>query len=286
MSTTPLPFAWHDGGLKPLSDVHISPLDRGFLFGDGVYEVIPYPDGRAVGLRGHLQRLRDSLEAIDLPLAQDDDALEDIFEQVVSANGGVGQSLYLQVSRAGDTRRNHAFPDHQISSLFVMTQPLASLDIDRYHAGFHAILAEDTRWQRCDIKSTSLLANVLARQAAADADAIEAILHRDGFITEGSTSAIACVVDGALIAPPLDTTLLPSVTRDLVWRLAERMSLPTRCEAVPVNTLLAASEVWLMSSTKDVAPIVSVGANRIGDGKPGPLWRTLFDAFQDTKYTL
>ena len=286
MTITQLPFAWHDGDLKPLSDVHISPLDRGFLFGDGVYEVIPYPGGRAVGLHGQLSRLRDSLAAIDLPLVQDDAALEAIFEQVVSANGGGGQSLYLQVSRAGDTRRNHAFPTQQISSLFVMTQPLAPLDIDRYNTGFHAILAHDTRWQRCDIKSTSLLANVLAKQAAEDAEAIEAILHRDGFITEGSTSAIACVVDGVLIAPPLDTTLLPSVTRDLVWRLTEQMNLPTRCEPVPVDTLLAASEVWLMSSTKDVAPIVSVGPTRIGNGSPGPIWRELFDAFQSTKYTL
>lgn len=286
MASPPLPFAWHNHQLQAITDVHISPLDRGFLFGDGVYEVIPFYDGHAVGLQGHLDRLKRSLAAIALCAPVDDATLADIFSQVVEANGSRTQSLYLQVSRTGDRGRDHRFPDTIDSSLFVMTTALEAPSAEQYLHGHKAILRHDERWARCDIKSISLLANVLAKQAAAESDAIESILHRDGFITEGAASAVACVIDGVLVAPPMDESLLPSVTRDLIWAVAQRIGQATEIRPISVSACLAADEVVLMSSTKEIVPIVRIDEHQIGTGKAGDVWQRLFDGYQAMKKTI
>ncbi|MEN7342648.1 MAG: aminotransferase class IV, partial [Pseudomonadota bacterium] len=239
MAQKPLPYAWHETQLMPLEDVRISPFDRGYLFGDGVYEVIPFYDAQPVGLDEHLDRLCLSLDAIALEMPHSRDTLISIFNDVVAANGGGHQSLYLQYSRSGDIGRDHVYPDQAYASLFVMCHALTPPTSDTYLLGKSAVLAQDTRWLRCDIKSTSLLANVMSKEAAAKAGAIEAILHRDGFITEGSTSAIGIVSNGTLKAPPLDTTLLPSVTRTLTFEVAEALGIPAIEGPVSVDECLS-----------------------------------------------
>lgn len=286
MASRPLPMAWHNGELLPLADVSISPLDRGFLFGDGVYEVIPFYAGQAFGYQRHWRRLLNSLKAIALPLGVPSAAFKEAIDALITANDGGDQALYLQVSRAGDHGRDHRFPDAQVSNLFMMSNRLAPLDVAAYRRGFDAVLANDERWARCDIKSVSLLANVLARQRASEATAIEAILTRDGQITEGAASAIACVIDGELLAPAESRALLPSVTRAIVWELAERLGIPTGIRPISTEALLAADEVMMMSSTKEIAPIVHVDGRSIGEGKPGPVWQRLFEAYQQEKAAL
>ncbi|MFK8051555.1 MAG: aminotransferase class IV [Woeseiaceae bacterium] len=285
MANAPLDIAWYDGRLQPIADIHISPLDRGFLFGDGVYEVIPFYGERAVGHLEHLDRLEKSLRSIALPMPMRRAELEQVLLQVINANDCNTQALYLQISRSGDVGRDHQFPKEQQANLFVMSSRMTAPSEASYASGLKAILRPDERWSRCDIKSTSLLANVMAKQDAGTADAADAVLYRDDQITEGAASAFACVVNNTLVAPPLTKALLPSVTREITWRLAGEIGLATAERDLSVPEFLAADEVILMSSTKEIAPIVKVDDHAIGDGTPGPVWRQLFQRYQDEKQT-
>ncbi|MEL7023205.1 MAG: aminotransferase class IV [Pseudomonadota bacterium] len=281
-----LEYGWHDGQLRPLSEIHISPLDRGFLFGDGVYEVIPVYNGRALGLAEHLGRLNRSLHAIDLPAPCEESRLVDSMEQVITANSSANQSLYIQISRAGDDGRDHKFPRLNEASLFMMSSTLVPASRTQYSAGFPAITLPDDRWQRCDIKSTSMLANVMARQAASKADALEAVLTRDDYLIEGAASAIICARDGVIYAPPETNTLLPSVTRHITLDIAKRLDIEVRVEPIPIDFARDADELLLMSSTKEIVPLVQLDGARIGKGQPGPIWNQLFDGYQDRKVAL
>ena len=283
-----LEFAWHDGALKPLSEVHISPLDRGFLFGDGVYEVIPVYAGRPLGMPQHLARLRRSLAAIALAAPMPDASIADLIATVVDRNGSGDQSVYLQISRRGDDGRDHRFPntpESAASSLFVMSSPLEAPRKAAYAEGFSAITLPDERWQRCDIKATSLLANVLARQTAAEAGALEAILTRDGHLVEGAASAVMIARDGVLVAPPETQAILPSVTRALALEVAARSGVPSEVRAVSMSEARAADELLVLSSTRELTPIVTLDDKPIGEGTPGPIWDTLFDGYQELKET-
>lgn len=275
--------AWHDGRLQTLSEVHISPLDRGFLFGDGVYEVIPVYSGRALGLDEHLQRMRESLDAIALTEPCDDLELRRILDEVIRANGSAHQSLYLQISRSGDDGRDHKFPEANVPSLFVMSSPLSPPSKAKYRGGFSAITLPDDRWQRCDIKSTSMLANVLAREAATRAGALEAVLERDGFLVEGAASAIGCAHDGELNLPPETRAMLPSVTRRLTIEVAQALGIKVNIEPISMQRVREADELLLMSSTKEIAPLVTLDSQPVGSGRPGVVWSQLFDAYQERK---
>ncbi|MEM8549028.1 MAG: aminotransferase class IV, partial [Pseudomonadota bacterium] len=255
---TALNIAWFNGQFAALADIRISPLDRGYLFGDGVYEVIPVYNGQPLGMAQHLDRLQQSIAAIALGGAPSNASITAMFKDLVAANGGGDMSLYLQVSRAGDDGRDHRYPEASGCNVFAMAAALSPPDVARYEAGVKLMQMQDLRWQRCDIKTTSLLSNVMARQHADLGGADEAFLVRDGNLTEGASSAIACIIDGVLTAPPEDAALLPSVTRALTWEIASAEGIPTAERALSVTEALAAEEMLLLSSTREIAPVVAV----------------------------
>ena len=278
-----LQMAWHGTRLQPLAEVAISPLDRGFLFGDGVYEVIPVYAGQPLRLDLHLGRFARSLAAIRLPAPMSDAALSDVISTLIAANGGGDQSVYLQASRNGDTGRDHRFPAQQYSTLFAMCSRLRPVTAADYADGVVAVTLADQRWARCDIKSTSLLANVLARQAASEAGAAEAILTRDGRMIEGAASAAVCIIDGVCIAPPEDNAVLPSITRRIVLELAHSEGVTVEVRDIRIDECRTANELLLMSSTKELMPVVTLDGMPIGNGQPGPVWSRLFSAYQRAK---
>ncbi|MEL6869208.1 MAG: aminotransferase class IV [Pseudomonadota bacterium] len=278
-----LTHAWFNGTAMPLAQVSVSPLDRGYLFGDGVYEVIPVYDGRALGVDQHVRRLRASLAAIRLSLDITDAALYTAFNDVVAANGEGDMSLYIQVSRAGDDGRDHRFPAAVDANVFIMACALTPASARVYANGISAVTMNDERWLRCDIKATSLLANVLARQTADASDAAEAILTRNGQLVEGATSAIGCVFDGDVSLPPHSRLLLPSITRELMIECARRSGITVNETPVSVDAMRGAREILLMSSTREIAPVVTLDNEPVGTGKPGPVWAALFNAYQQLK---
>ncbi len=277
-------LAYLNGRFQPLEQVSISPLDRGFLFADGVYEVIPVFNGRLFRLTEHLQRLHNSLDAIRLPVSL---GLEDwarLLEDLANRNGGGDLSLYLQVTRGASPIRDHPFPAASIHpTVFAMVSPLKPYPAAVYRDGLAAITLEDIRWGACQIKSIALLANVLARQQAMDRGAADAILVRDGYLTEGTASNVFLVMAGVLLTPRRDQRILPGITRDLVLELAQRHGCPCREEDLPATALESAEEVWFTSSTKEIVPVTTVNGRRIGTGAPGPLWRRMMDLYQAYK---
>ena len=282
----PLPVAYLNGRHLPLADARISPLDRGFLFGDGVYEVIPVYAGRLFHLPAHLKRLQYSLDAIRLGNPHTDREWTVLLERLVRENDGGDQALYLQVTRGADASRDHAFPKGVPATVFAMCSPLAGLPEDLKVRGARVVTLADIRWQRCDIKSTALLGNVLLRQDATDRACHEAILVRDGHATEGTASSLFVVARGTLITPPKGPELLPSITRDVVLELARRHGIPSRESPIPVAELGGAEEIWLASSTREVYAVTEVDGRPVGSGKPGPVWQRMFESFQQHKAEL
>ena len=282
----PLPVAYLNGRHLPLADARISPLDRGFLFGDGVYEVIPVYAGRLFHLPAHLKRLQYSLDAIRLGNPHTDGEWKALLDKLVRENGGGDQALYLQITRGTDAGRDHAFPKGVPATVFAMCSPLAGLPEDLKTRGARVVTLADIRWQRCDIKSTALLGNVLLRQDATDKGCHEAILVRDGRATEGTASSLFIVASDAIVTPPKGPELLPSITRDVVLELARRHGLPCREDHIHLDALAAAEEVWLASSTREVYAVTEIDGRRVGGGKPGPMWRRMFDFFQQHKAEL
>jgi len=275
-------IAYLNGEFQPLDDVRISPLDRGFLFADGVYEVIPVYAGRLFRADAHLQRLERSLDSIriDDPLGRA--AWNTLLGEIAERNGGGHQAVYLQVTR-GAAPRDHAIPRGIAPTVFVMTR---KLDGDPQVSALHAVTRPDPRWTRCDIKSVALLANVLMRQEAGDAGASEAILIRDGMLTEGTSSNVF-VVDGDIIrTPPKSPHILGGITRDLIIELARGARMDCREEPVTQSALGGASEIWVSSSTREVAPVVRLDGASVGDGVPGPQWQRMHALFQDFKQRL
>lgn len=268
-----------NGVIAPLRDIKISPLERGFLYGDGVYEVVPVYAGRPLALDAHLARLERSLAAIRLEPGLNDAGWRQLLDALIERNGGGDMAVYVQVSRAMEAGRDHRFPPANAATVFAMASELAPATEDGYSEGVAAVTVEDVRWPRCDIKSVSLLANVLARQEAAEAEAAEAIFLLDGVLTEAAASAVLIVERGAVVAPPLSPRLLPSVTRLIARRLAADCRIPWREEEIPEAQLRAAGEVLLLSSTREIAPVTRLDGEPVGEGRPGPVWRTLFRAF-------
>lgn len=279
----PLPTAHLDGRLLPLAEARISPLDRGFLFGDGVYEVIPAYGGRLFHLPAHLRRLQHSLDGIRLKNPHSDADWTALLEGLVAKNGGGDQAIYLQVSRGAPAERDHNFPGNTAPTVFAMSSPLAGLPQELKTRGAKVVTLDDIRWQRCDIKCTALLGNVLLRQQATEAGCHEGILVRDGHVTEGTASSLFVVEDGVLVTPPDGPELLPSITRDVVLQLAERVRLPTRRGRIPLGVLARAEEVWLASSTREVYAVTSIDGNPVRDGVPGIVWQRMFNLFQEHK---
>lgn len=271
-----------NGKFLPIEQAYIPVLDRGFIFGDGVYEVIPVYSRKPFRLANHLLRLQHSLDGIRLNNPYTNKQWEDLLEQVIACNEGDDQYLYLHVTR-GVAKRDHAFPAGIPPTVFIMSSPLLTPPQELLLIGVPAITAKDNRWGRCDIKAISLLPNVLLRQLAVEAGAMEAILLREGFLTEGAASNIFIVKNNVLLTPPKSHLMLPGITYDVILELVQANAIPYEVRAVSEEELRAADEVLLTSSTKEVMPIVSLDGKPIGDGKPGTMFKRLNQLYQQYK---
>ena len=272
-----------NGELMPLAEARVSVMDRGFLFGDGIYEVIPVYSRRPFRLVEHLARLQRSLDGIRLTNPLTTAEWTGLIEKIVANNDGEDQQVYLQVTRGADTKRNHAFPKGVAPTVFMMSEPLLPPPAGQREQGITAVSAADNRWHRCDIKAISLLANCLLRQRAVDAGSVETLLLRDGFLTEGAASNIFAVKNGVLLAPPKNHLMLPGITYDVILELAGRHDLPFQVRDVLEEEVRQADELWMTSSTKEVLPIVSLDGRPIGSGQPGPLFAQMLGWYQDFK---
>ncbi|MEJ2361731.1 MAG: D-amino-acid transaminase [Gammaproteobacteria bacterium] len=271
-----------NGEYLPLAEARVPVLDRGFIFGDGVYEVIPAYGGKLFRLDEHLQRLQNSLDGIRIGNPCSSAQWQEILQQVLAQNPAEDSSVYLQVTR-GVARRDHAFPADATPTVFVMANPLITTDEQAFNRGAEAITLDDIRWLHCNIKAIALLPNILMRQQAIDEGAAEAILIRDGEVTEGAASNVFIVSDNTIKTPPKGARLLPGVTRDLIVELANSHGLPLQEVNFSKEELLRADEIWISSSTKEIMPVVTLNHNAVGDGQPGAMARKLFAVFQEYK---
>ena len=277
--------AYLNGEFLPLDQARIPALDRGFIFGDGVYEVIPAYSRRPFRLPEHLARLGRSLESIRLANPMADAEWARLIDELIARHAGEDQSIYLQVTR-GVAKRDHAFPKGSAPTIFMMSSPLVTPSHEQVEKGASAVTAVDFRWLRCDIKVTSLLANCLMRQHAADAGADEVVMFRDGWLTEGSSSNVFAVRNGVLLAPPKDHRVLPGITYDVVLELAALKKVPFEVRAISEAEVRGAEELWLTSSSKEVLAITRLDGKPVGSGKPGAVFGTLYQAFQEFKRTV
>jgi len=282
------PFAtcYLNGEYLPLAEARISPLDRGFLYGDGVYEVMPVYGGRPFRLEAHCARLSRSLGEIRMADPHSRAQWCDLFATLIARNGGGDQYIYWQVTRGAERGRNHAPLPDIARTVFAFCAPLPVASPAVLEQGAACVTAEDTRWARCDIKSVALLANVLLRQLAVDAGAAETILLRNGELMEASASTVHVVVGGELRTPPNSRKILPGTTRGVVEELASRTGVPFRAAAVGESELRAADEIWISAATREVQPVTTLDGRPVGTGRPGPLWRRVYDEFQRWKQEL
>jgi D-alanine transaminase len=271
-----------NGAFVPLGDAKISVLDRGFIFGDGVYEVIPVYGRKPFRMPQHLARLRRSMDGIGLSNPHADAEWERIVAELCSRQAFADQSVYLQVTR-GVAKRDHAFPKGVVPTVFMMSNPLAVPTREQVESGVAVVTAEDNRWRRCDLKTTSLLGNVLMRQLAAEAGAAETVMFRDGFLTEASASNVLLAIGGTIVAPPTDNLILPGITYDAAVEFARDAGMAVTIRPVRREEALAADEMWLSSSTKEVLAVTTVDGKPFRDGKPGPVFRRVWEVFQARK---
>lgn len=279
----PMPLVWLDGKLLPLAEARISPLDRGFLFGDGAYEVLPVYDGRAYRFEAHMARLDRSLAEIRMRPPLDRAAWLAAFGKLVHGNGGGDQLLYVQVTRGVEPERNHVPTPGTRPTTFASVQKLPVISAQAIENGVAAISAEDIRWSRCDIKSTSLLGNVLLRWLAADSGATETILLRDAMLTEGSASSVHVVKDGRVITPPQTNAILPGTTRGVIFELAGREGIPSERRPVTETELRSADEILIASAGGGIRAIATLDGRPVGRGAPGPVYRKVYAAFRVTQ---
>ena len=278
----PLPLVWLDGRLLPLAEARISPLDRGFLFGDGVYEVLPVYGGRAYRFDEHLERLDRSLREIRMPPALDHNGWLAAFGSLVHGNGGGDLLLYVQVTRGVEPERNHVPRPGVRPTVFACVSPLPVIAASAIERGVSAITAEDLRWSRCDIKTVSLLANVLLRWQAADAGTTESVLLRGGVLTEGSTSSAHVVMAGRLLTPPQTNAILPGTTRSVLLELVARAGIPSERRPVTEAELRGADEILIASAGGGIRAVSLLDGAPVGDGMPGPVFRKIHAGFQAT----
>ncbi len=271
-----------NGEFLPLEQARISVLDRGFIFGDGVYEVLPVYNGHLFRLTEHLQRLENSLQQIRLTNPLSRQQWLEILETLIARNQGGDQSVYLQVTR-GPAKREHNFPKSVQPTVFIMSE---AVEPQPPSSGVKAITCPDNRWQRCDIKSIALLANVLLRQQAVEMGGAEAILIRDGYVMEGAASNVFIVSQGIAITPPKSQFILPGITRDLILEAMQAAQLPCQEADVTEAQLRSAEEIWVTSSVREILPIIALDDKPVGLGQPGPVWSQVWQIYQNYKQTL
>ena len=274
----PLPICYLNGEFQQLREARVSPLDRAYLFGDSVYEVLPVFGGRMFRFREHFDRLARSLNEIRVPSPHTHAQWLEILEDLIRRNGGGDMYVYVQVTRGMEFGRNHTFPDKVTPGVFAMAAPSPALTEEQRTNGLSAITVEDFRWARCDIKTTALLANVLMKQQAADEGAAEAIIVRDGEVLEGASTSIFVIRDGAIATPPKSNRILPGTTREVTLEIADG-AMPVTVRRVSIDELRNADEVWMSSATRDVLPVTRIDGRPVGTGKPGPLWQRMSESF-------
>jgi D-alanine transaminase len=271
-----------NGQFVALADAKISVLDRGFIYGDGVYEVVPVYRRRPFRMAQHLARLQYSLDGIRLVNPHTSAEWQKLIADLIERQPFDDQAVYLQVTR-GVAKRDHAFPAGVTPTVFMMRNPLVVPSGEQVERGVAVVTAQDNRWLRCDLKTTSLLGNVLMRQLAVDHSAVETVMFRDGHLTEASASNVLIVRDGNVIAPPKDNLILPGITYDATLEVAKAAGISLEVRAIPHAEAMSADEMWLSSSTKEVLAITTVDGRPFGGGKPGPVFRRVYDAFQQAK---
>ncbi|HEX6692123.1 MAG TPA: D-amino acid aminotransferase [Burkholderiales bacterium] len=271
-----------NGRLLAVEDAKVSVLDRGFIFGDGVYELVPVYSRVPFRLEEHLARLERSLGETKIRNPYSRAQWRDHVHSLIDAQPFEDQGVYFQVTR-GAAKRDHAFPKGVEPTVFMMSNPLVNPPQAQVERGGAAVSAPDNRWLRCDIKSISLIGNVLLRQLSAEAEAAETILFRDGKLTEASASNVFIVKRGVIVSPPKSSLILPGITYDVIAELAQANGLPMEFRDVGEAEVRGADELWVSSSSKEVFPIVSLDGRAVGDGKPGPVFRRMYQLYQDFK---
>lgn len=275
-------IAYLNGEFLPIEEARIPVLDRGFIFGDGVYEVIPVYSKHPFRMAEHLRRLQYSLDKVRIANPHQDSAWARLTDELVQRNAGDDQSIYLQVTR-GVAKRDHAFPKGVTPTVFMMSTPLVTPAAAVVESGVACITAQDYRWLNCDIKSVSLLGNCLLRQLSADVGAAETILFRDGQLTEASASNVFVVKDGVLLTPPKDNLVLPGITYDVVLEIARAREFELQVRPVTEAEVRNADEIWVTSSTKEVLAVTTLDGKPVGNGKPGLLFRRMHALYQQFK---
>jgi len=274
-----------NGEILPIEQAKIPVLDRGFIFGDGIYELVPVYSRVPFRLDEHLNRLERSLREVRIRNPYSRTEWRDVIQRLIAAQPFEDQGLYFQVTR-GVAKRDHAFPQGVAPTVFAMANPLVTPPAALVERGAAARTAVDFRWQRCDIKSISLIGNCLLRQLSAEAGEAETILLRDGLLTEASASNVFIVKAGVIQAPPKSNLILPGITYDVVVEIARDAGVPLELRDITEAEVRAADEVWVTSSSKEILAIVSLDGNRIGDGKPGPMFRRMYALYQEFKRTV
>jgi len=271
-----------NGKFMPLEEARVPVLDRGFIFGDGVYELVPVYSRVPFRMDEHLARLERSLASVRIRNPYSRAEWRDIILQLVARQSFEDQGVYFQVTR-GVAKRDHAFPKDAAPTVFVMSNPLVNPPQELVERGAAAVTAVDDRWLHCDIKSISLIGNCLLRQASADVGAAETILFRDRRLTEASASNVFVVRDGVILSPPKSGLILPGITYDVISEIARSAGLPIEFRDVSEPEVRSADEVWVTSSSKEVLAIVALDGKPVGGGKPGPVFRRVYVLYQEFK---
>lgn len=275
-----------NGQYLPAEEATISVMDRGFLFGDGVYEVVPVFANKLLRFNEHLNRLKNSLNRISCINPHSDEQWAAIFSDLLKKNSGDDRAIYLQISRGAYPKRDLTTNPEIPPTIFAMVLQVTPPDIDVVSAGISVITVEDFRWGACDIKSTSLVANVMLKQQASDANVEDAILIKNGIVTEGTASNVFIVKDSVIITPPTDRRLLPGITRDLVIEIAKNNTILVEEREIREAELYDADEIWMTSSTREIAPVIKLNGESVSSGVAGNMWKRMMDLYQQYKALL
>lgn len=271
-----------NGKFMPIEEARVPVLDRGFIFGDGVYELIPVYSRAPFRMDEHLARLERSLAAVRIRNPYSRAEWREIILQLVAKQSFDDQGVYFQVTR-GVAKRDHAFPKDAVPTVFIMANPLVNPSRELVERGAAAVSAIDDRWHHCDIKSISLIGNCLLRQVSADAGAAETILFRDGKLTEASASNVFVIKGGVILSPPKSSLILPGITYDVIAEIAQAAALPLEYREISEAEVRGADEIWVTSSSKEVLAIVTLDGRPVADGRPGPLFRRVHALYQEFK---
>lgn len=279
MSSIP---AFLNGEYLPLEECRVSVLDRGFIFGDGIYELLTVYQNQPFYLDQHLVRLQRSLAEIKVSSPYSESEWKALIANLIQQSECQDLAIYIQVTR-GVAPRDHVYPENMQPTVFAMANALPIVPKEFLETGIELVTTTDTRWQRCDIKAISLLANILAKQEAVEAHAVEAIMIRDDCALEGSASNLFLVRNGIVYTHPKDNLILPGITRDFIIELLEELEIECKEQKIPKDWLYSSDELWITSSTKEVLAATKIDQKLIADGKPGEIWRKTYDLYQQRK---